>query len=113
MSYGNNDSGSRNKKFAIIGVSSVFLVAMVVAVVVGVGKNKEDSSQPQGNGAVGSHSGISTSTKAIKALCQSVDYKKTCESSLNTAAPNTTDPKELIRVGFQVIIRTCFMVSRY
>ncbi|GKV31456.1 hypothetical protein SLEP1_g40141 [Rubroshorea leprosula] len=104
MSHGNNDSGSRNKKFAIIGVSSVFLVAMVVAVVVGVGKNNEDSSQPQGNGAAGSHSGISTSTKAIKALCQSVDYKKTCESSLNAAAPNTTDPKELIRVGFQVAI---------
>lgn len=40
--------------------------------------------------------------KAVQAICQPTDYRDTCVSSLSAAAGNTTDPKELIRTGFQV-----------
>ncbi|KAK6265360.1 hypothetical protein QUC31_016197, partial [Theobroma cacao] len=87
------------KKVAIISVCSVFLVAMVVAVAVGVSR----SHGGRGNGGGATPTGeISTSTKAIKAICQPTDYRETCEKSLSSA--NTTDPKELIKIGFQAAI---------
>ncbi|XVE65586.1 hypothetical protein DITRI_Ditri08aG0012000 [Diplodiscus trichospermus] len=82
-------------KVAVISICSVFLVAMVVAVAVGVNRNRGGS----GGGGTG---GISTSTKAVTAICQPTDYKQACEKSLANA--NSTDPKELIRVGFQAAI---------
>ncbi|XP_022761231.1 probable pectinesterase/pectinesterase inhibitor 21 [Durio zibethinus] len=87
------------KNVAVISVCSVFLVAMVVAVAVGV--NRSRSGNPNGGGAPPTGE-ISTSTKAIKSICQPTDYKESCERSLSNA--NTTDPKELIRVGFQAAI---------
>ncbi|OMP08168.1 Pectinesterase, catalytic [Corchorus olitorius] len=81
-------------KVAVVSVCSVFLVAMVVAVAVGVSRRNGGG----GNGAANT-GGLSTSTKAVKAICQPTDYKETCEKSLSNA--NSTDPKELIKVGFQ------------
>ncbi|KAK9287926.1 hypothetical protein L1049_016371 [Liquidambar formosana] len=90
-------NGRKKKKIAIIGVSSIVLVAMVVAVAVGVGHGQSTSS---GNAADSGE--VSTSMKAIKAICQPTDYKDACVQSLSSSAGNITDPKELIRVGFQV-----------
>ncbi|OMO68731.1 Pectinesterase, catalytic [Corchorus capsularis] len=81
-------------KVAVVSVCSVFLVAMVVALAVGVSRRNGGG----GNGAANT-GGLSTSTKAVKAICQPTDYKGTCEKSLSNA--NSTDPKELIKVGFQ------------
>ncbi|KAF8369352.1 hypothetical protein HHK36_032636 [Tetracentron sinense] len=93
------NDGKRKKRIAIIGVSSLILVAMVVAVAVGV--NHSHNGTEQSNG--GANSGeISTSMKAIKAICQPTDYKEACVDSLSSAAGNTTDPKELIKVAFKV-----------
>ncbi|KAL9685402.1 hypothetical protein QQ045_022852 [Rhodiola kirilowii] len=78
------------KKVAIIGVSSIFLVAMVVAAVV-VGVNRHPSSTKSGD--------LSATAKAVKTLCQPTDYKEACEKSLATA--NTTDPKELMKLAFK------------
>ncbi|KAH7543834.1 hypothetical protein ACOSQ2_031691 [Xanthoceras sorbifolium] len=81
------------KKIAVVGVLSLILVA---AVLVGVRKggdkknSKYESSQ------------ISMSSKVITAVCQPTDYKETCVNSLKSSAGNTSDPKELIKVGFQV-----------
>ncbi|KAL1084457.1 hypothetical protein V6Z11_D09G266600 [Gossypium hirsutum] len=74
---------------AIIGICAVFLVALVVAVVVGVThiKTKSDGEE------------ISSSNKAVQALCQPTNYKETCQKSL--ASSNSSDVKELIRTGFQ------------
>lgn len=84
------------KKMAIIGVSALILVAMVVAVTVGVtvSRHKGKSGGEQ----------TSTSTKAIQSICQPTDYKKTCEDNLSKVASNVTDPKELVKAGFQVAI---------
>ncbi|CAK9145602.1 unnamed protein product [Ilex paraguariensis] len=89
--------GSGKKKATIIGLSSVLLVAMVVAVTVGI-NNKNTGATAGGSAGNGE---ISTSNKAVTAICQPTDYKETCINSLSSAK-NTTDPKELIKLAFQV-----------
>lgn len=90
------ESAKKKKKIAVIGVSSIILVAMVVAVAVGVnGSSSEES------GATGE---ISTSSKSIVAICQPTDYRETCETSLSKAASNTSDPQKLVQAGFQAAI---------
>lgn len=86
-----------SKKVTIIGLSSVVLVAVVVAVVVTV-----NQAQP-GEASTGSSTGVTTSNKNAKAICQPVDYKEACEKSL--ANTTSTDPKELIKVGFSVAVK--------
>ena len=95
-----SDQG-KNKKAALIGVSSLFLVAMVVAVAVGVNRNSPNAS---GGGDSAATAEISTSTKAVKALCQPTDYQETCEKALSEAGTNTSDPRELIKAGFNVAV---------
>ncbi|GMI78661.1 hypothetical protein like AT3G05610 [Hibiscus trionum] len=79
---------------AIIGVCSVILVAMVVAVAVGVTRRSRHSE---------SGGQLEASKKAVQTICQPTDYKEACEKSL--AGSNTTDSKELIKAGFQAAIR--------
>ncbi|CAA3022117.1 pectinesterase [Olea europaea var. sylvestris] len=89
----------KKKKIAVAGFSSILLVAMVVAVTVSISKNgsapASDGSQSNGGGE------ISTSTKAIDSICAPTDYKETCKNSLSSAK-NTSDPRELIKVAFNV-----------
>ncbi|KAF3456261.1 hypothetical protein FNV43_RR00911 [Rhamnella rubrinervis] len=92
-----NDGNQKKKKIAIMGASALILVAMVVAVAVGVNKGGSDDHHDSG-------SKPSTSSKAVQTICQPTDYRETCESSLSSAAGNTTDPKELIKTGFQVAV---------
>ncbi|KAF5188519.1 Pectinesterase/pectinesterase inhibitor [Thalictrum thalictroides] len=94
------DSGNRRKKIAIIGVSSLILVAMVVAVAVGV-KHAED--EESNNHAKAGQ--IKSSLKAIKAICQPTDFKETCIESLQSVAGNTSNPSELVQASFQVAIK--------
>ncbi|KAL2530609.1 putative pectinesterase/pectinesterase inhibitor 43 [Forsythia ovata] len=87
------------KKIAIAGFSSILLVAMVVAVTVSV--SKSGSSTDSGSPATNNGGDISTSTKAIDSICAPTDYKETCKNSLSSAK-NTSDPRELIKVAFNV-----------
>lgn len=102
MSYG--EEGKRKKRIAIIGVSSLLLVAMVVAVTVGVSLNKDDSSSPSSGNKDGKTQ-LSASTKAIKSICQPTDYKQECVDSLHAEAGNTSDPVRLIQAGFKVAMK--------
>ncbi|XVF62557.1 hypothetical protein PTKIN_Ptkin09bG0017700 [Pterospermum kingtungense] len=70
---------------------------MVVAVAVGVNRISSGS-----EAAATSTGEISTSTKAVQAICQPTDYKESCQKSLSNAT--STDPKELIKTGFQAAI---------
>ncbi|XP_050371833.1 probable pectinesterase/pectinesterase inhibitor 21 [Argentina anserina] len=88
-----NNRHAKKKKIAIIGVSALILVAMVVAVAVGVTRGQKggkDEKKP------------ATTSKAIETVCQPTDYKETCQNMLSEKASNVTDPKELIKVGFQI-----------
>lgn len=96
-----NTGHQKKKKIAIIGVSSVLLVAMVAAVAVGVTRN-HGSSKTDGNANNGG--AVSTSNKAIQTLCQPTDYRETCEKTLTSAAGNSSDYKALIKAGFQVAV---------
>lgn len=100
---GGNDGGNgKKKKVAIMGASALILVAMVVAVAVGVNKGKDDDDNNHSGSTSGS---VSTSSKAVQSICAPTDYRETCESSLSSAAGNTSDPKELIKAGFQVAVQ--------
>ncbi|KAF5192538.1 Pectinesterase/pectinesterase inhibitor [Thalictrum thalictroides] len=111
MQYGHvsGDTGgskhSRKRKIATIGITSLVLVAMVVAVAVGVNHHGK-SSDGQGN-AGGDHGAggrdLKASMKAIQTICRPTDYKQACIDSLSSDG-NTTDPKQLIRVGFNATI---------
>ncbi|KAL0433987.1 UNVERIFIED_CONTAM: putative pectinesterase/pectinesterase inhibitor 21 [Sesamum latifolium] len=77
-------------KAAVAGLAAILVVAMVVAVAVGITKKHNE-------GESGSIS--AGSTKAVQSICAPTDYKDTCESSLSHS--NTTDPKELIKAAFE------------
>lgn len=93
-----NDTGKK-KKIAIAAVSSLILVVATIAVVAGVTRHSS------GGDAAGETKEVSTSMKAIQAMCQPTDYKDACVQSLETAGPNVTDPKELIKAGFTVAMK--------
>ncbi|KAL7144422.1 hypothetical protein ABFS83_07G011200 [Erythranthe nasuta] len=91
---------SKKKKMAVAGLCSVLLVAMVVAVAVGIPKkNGEETDDAPTNGG----GGVSATTKAVQAICSPTDYKQTCTESLSGA--NSTDPKELIKVAFEYTVK--------
>ncbi|GAU11465.1 hypothetical protein TSUD_344560 [Trifolium subterraneum] len=87
-----------SKRIAIIGVSTFLLVAMVVAVTVSIGNTKNEAVENSKD----SH--VSSSMKAVKTLCAPTEYKKECEESLTENARNITDPRELIKIAFNITI---------
>jgi len=78
------------KKFAILGVSSILLIAMVAAVAVGI----KDGGQVESEG----DNQIAKSQKNVQMLCGTTEYKQTCEKSL--AKTGNKDMKELIKQAF-------------
>ncbi|XP_022138459.1 putative pectinesterase/pectinesterase inhibitor 28 isoform X2 [Momordica charantia] len=88
-----SDDGGK-KKIAIVSVSALVLVAMVVAVAVTNSKSAAPDTASSGE--------ITTSTKAIKAICQPTDYKEICEESLTKEGVTSTDPKELVKSAFKI-----------
>ncbi|KAE9591334.1 hypothetical protein Lal_00038603 [Lupinus albus] len=91
MSGSVGESGhDKKKRFALLGVSSILLVAMVGAVAIGLTRS--------GSSDHGSTE-ISSSQKNAEVLCQSTQYKDTCIKSLDKAS-NTTDVKELVKMAF-------------
>ncbi|CAI0467240.1 unnamed protein product [Linum tenue] len=99
------DDGDQKKKIAIMGVSSILLVAMVVAVAVGVNNNPKDSDSGGDKGTSTSNQ-ISTTSKEVKALCAPSVYKETCETSLSKSVENATDPKKIVQVGFEIAVES-------
>ncbi|TKV96599.1 hypothetical protein SEVIR_9G438600v4 [Setaria viridis] len=80
-------------KGAVIGASSVLVVAVIAAVCVVSFK---------GHGGKEDEGEMSTSVKSIKSFCQPVDYKETCERALEATAGNATSPTDLAKVIFKV-----------
>ncbi|KAK4388429.1 putative pectinesterase/pectinesterase inhibitor 21 [Sesamum angolense] len=88
-------------KGAVAGLAAILVVAMVVAVAVGVTrKNGEVDSGSASNGNPQINAGT---TKAVQSICAPTDYKDTCEKGLSHA--NTTNPKELIKAAFDFTLK--------
>ncbi|PSS01520.1 Pectinesterase [Actinidia chinensis var. chinensis] len=90
------------KKVMVIAVSSILLVAMVVAVAVVVTHKGNHGGSSGEGGSSGAQ--ISTTSKAVQQLCQPTDYKAACENALSSAG-NTSDPKTLIKIAFNVTVK--------
>ncbi|CAL8991363.1 unnamed protein product [Prunus brigantina] len=84
---------AKKKKMIIIGVAVLLIVVIAVGVTVAIMKSK--AKKPAA-------AKLAKSKKAIEAICQPTSYKETCQSSLEKVAGDTTDPKELVKAGFQV-----------
>ncbi|XVF31408.1 hypothetical protein REPUB_Repub16aG0143400 [Reevesia pubescens] len=97
-----SDDGGRKKRIAIIAVCSFLLVAMVIAVTVGVSING-DSDDETNNGSKNAQ--LSSSMKAIKSICKPTDYKKTCEEQLRIEAGDSSDIKELVQAAFKAAMK--------
>ncbi|XP_039128477.1 putative pectinesterase/pectinesterase inhibitor 28 [Dioscorea cayenensis subsp. rotundata] len=88
------------KKLAIIGGSVILLVAIVTVIVITL--TDKNPNAPSPTASTNSSGQIKTSVKAIQNICHPTDYKQTCEETLTAAAGNITDPKELVKLAFQV-----------
>ena len=89
-----NKNHDSKKRFAVLGISSILLVAMVGAVAVGVSNSEKAS------GDLGGGTQIAKSQKNVDVICDAAEYKQTCEKSLEKASNETTDMKELIITAF-------------
>jgi len=85
-------------KGAIIGASTVLVVAVVAAVCVVSFKGNSSKGEGEGEG----DGNLSMSVKSVKAFCQPTDYQQTCEAELSKAAGNATSPTELAKAIFAV-----------
>ncbi|CAL5198911.1 unnamed protein product [Lathyrus oleraceus] len=89
-----NKQHDQKKRFAVLGVSSILLIAMVAAVAVGV-SNGGDAGELLGGG----DNQIAQSQRNVQVLCDAAEYKTTCEKSLSKASTETSDMKELIKAA--------------
>ncbi|BAT80289.1 hypothetical protein VIGAN_02328700, partial [Vigna angularis var. angularis] len=81
-----------NKKFAILGVSSILLVAVVA--VIAVTLNQGDVPEEEAARIA------SSQRTSVDILCHSTEYAKTCKKSLkNVAANGTADTKTLVKAA--------------
>ncbi|KAK2358300.1 pectinesterase [Trifolium repens] len=88
-----NKNHDSKKKFAVLGVSSILLIAMVAAVAVGISTDNTA-------GESGGDKQIVKSQKNVQIICDAAEYKKTCEKSLEKASTETNDMKQLIIAAF-------------
>lgn len=92
---GENNNNGGKKRFALLGISSILLVAMIAAVAVGMTRGSgETKGQEQSNGK------IFNTQRNVDMLCQSTEYQETCHKTLEKASNETNDIKELIKVAF-------------
>ncbi|VFQ65138.1 unnamed protein product [Cuscuta campestris] len=94
---------ANNKRTLGLSLLALFLVVAAVSVAVLVTQREKspataDESRASGGG------NISSSTKAVEALCKPTFHKETCVTKLS-AATNSTDTKELVHVAFNITIK--------
>ncbi|CAJ1963351.1 unnamed protein product [Sphenostylis stenocarpa] len=89
---GDSNFASNQRKFAILGISSILLVAMMASVAVSLNDGGE------GKGEEGPHI-ASTERNSIDMLCRSTEYTDTCKKSLVNASNGATDTKSLVKAA--------------
>ncbi|CAI8603490.1 unnamed protein product [Vicia faba] len=99
-----NNNAHKGRRITIIGVSTLLLVVMVVAVTVGRNSNHIDH---EDNLEHNRKNHVASTMKAVQNICKPTDFRKECEESLKVEAEarNVIDPKELIKIAFNVTIK--------
>lgn len=94
-----------HKRYAIIGLSSVVLVAIVLVVTIGIIGNQRK---------VGTHDKhITLSKKTLLDICHAVDFKDACVANLPfKILRNDHDHRDLLRTGFEVAMTHLRMASK-
>lgn len=92
---GNDNPRDQKRRFALLGVSSILLIAMVGAVAVGLTRGGDKGQEGQNTNGQ-----IVSAQRNVDVLCQSTEYQETCHKSLDKASNETTDIKELIKKAF-------------
>ncbi|KAK7303763.1 hypothetical protein RJT34_14678 [Clitoria ternatea] len=85
----NNNGQGKSKRFALVGMSSILLVAVVATVGISVSQ-KDDVTGHEGH--IAAHQKMN-----VNMLCKSTTYQETCEKSLAGASNDTTDLKKLVK----------------
>ncbi|CAK8572490.1 unnamed protein product [Lathyrus sativus] len=98
-----NNDAHKGRRITIIGVSSLLLVVMVVAFMVGTNSSHNNH---ENNIEHNKKNGVASTMKAVQSICKPTDFKQECVESLyaEAEARNVTDPKELIKIAFNVTI---------
>jgi len=87
-----NDKGKeQQRRFAILGVSSILLVAVVAAVAVTL-KNGDEPEE-------GGTRIASSQRTSVEILCHSTEYAKTCKKSLENVSDRNADIKALVKAA--------------
>ncbi|KAI4352786.1 hypothetical protein L6164_007006 [Bauhinia variegata] len=103
------DGDRQKKKIAAISIYSLLLVAMAVAVTVGITNDLREQEEYSGAGEEEDHNDsnkahVPSSLKQVISLCESTDYQEECVDSMKEEAGNVTSPRELIKIAFSVTI---------
>jgi len=99
MSERNENKGKR----IIIGVSALFFMAIVGVVIFGINLIDNGSNGDKEN-IDNKKNHVASTVKAVQSLCHPTNYEKECEESLIAGAGNTTDPRELVKIAFNITI---------
>ncbi|KAL2923005.1 putative pectinesterase/pectinesterase inhibitor 21 [Bienertia sinuspersici] len=94
-----NVKEQKKRKVAVVALSSAMLLAMVVAVTVGIKETGHVSMVGTGDD---DHDGLATSSRAAKSVCHIVEYRRACERTL--AHAHTSEPKKLVQTTFNAAI---------
>uniref|UniRef100_A0A803LLT4 Pectinesterase inhibitor domain-containing protein n=1 Tax=Chenopodium quinoa TaxID=63459 RepID=A0A803LLT4_CHEQI len=87
---------TKKKKIAFIGISSLMMLGMVVAVTIGI--------KDTGNGGKynDDDDGLATSSKAARSVCHVVEHRHACERTL--AHVHTSDPNKIVQTTFNAAV---------
>uniref|UniRef100_A0A803LS49 Pectinesterase inhibitor domain-containing protein n=1 Tax=Chenopodium quinoa TaxID=63459 RepID=A0A803LS49_CHEQI len=91
-----NVEHTKKKKVAFIGISSLMMLGMVVAVTIGI--------KDTGNGGKynDDDDGLATSSKAARSVCHVVEHRHACERTL--AHVHTSDPNKIVQTTFNAAV---------
>ncbi|CAN1858896.1 Probable pectinesterase/pectinesterase inhibitor 21 [Linum perenne] len=87
-----DDAGKR--RVAVLGASTLLLVAMVVAVTIGIEQGPVEEASGDGG-----HD-LSSSKKSISSICLPAQFRASCEESLQKSGGNLSDPNDLEQLDF-------------
>ncbi|KAE8677693.1 C2H2 and C2HC zinc fingers superfamily protein [Hibiscus syriacus] len=98
-----SDDPEKNKRNGVLKLCFVMLVSMAIVVLVCIRISRSSDDDENNVGDKDDHK--DPSMKAIRAICQPTEFKRTCVEEVLAVAGNTTDFKELVQAAFTATIK--------